>query len=262
LSARDVREWISSGRADGNTLARGADESKWRPLPNFVEFAAALETSASSSATPQDPPKTHRLLAIMSLVLSVVPLCFLPGLILGIVTLVLVKKKPQHFGGKRLAIAAIIIGLLWPIGFVTAGYTAFLRQRAMMYQGGGCHMHVRSLASSLRVISYANKGIYPEASQWSDAIRREVTSTNHFQCPNDTSGAQCSYAYNEKVAGRKDLQPDTVVIFEADLGWNGSGGISNVVAKARHGPMVMIGFANSNVRPVHTNELRRLRWNP
>jgi hypothetical protein len=260
LSARDVREWISTGRADRTTFARGMDEAKWRPLPDFIEFSAAFETTAAATAEP--PPRTHRLLAIISLVLSIVPLCFLPGLILGVVTLILVKKKPQHFGGKRLAIAAIIIALLWPMVLGTALYTAFTRQRALMFSGRNCQMHVHSLVESLTIVSIANKGVYPAADQWSDAIKREVTSTNHFQCPEDTSGAICSYAYNENVAGRKDVPKDTVLVFESDLGWNGRGGLSNVIAKPRHRSTVTVGFVGRSVRRVHTNELRNLRWNP
>jgi hypothetical protein len=71
-----------------------------------------------------------------------------------------------------------------------------------------------------------------------------------------------AYAYNEKVAGRKDVNPNTVVIFESDLGWNGSGGMTNVVAKPRHRGNIFVGFAGGGIRQVRTNDLRQLRWEP
>jgi hypothetical protein len=115
---------------------------------------------------------------------------------------------------------------------------------------------------SLRVMSIANKGAYPDADSWCDTIRKEVTSTNHYQCPEDPTHAACAYAYNAALSGVKEPNPNTVMIFESDLGWNGSGGASNIIAKPRHGNRVIVGFASGQVRPVRTNELSQLRWNP
>jgi hypothetical protein len=84
----------------------------------------------------------------------------------------------------------------------------------------------------------------------------------------------------------KDPDPRTVMIFESDLGWNGSGGVSNAVAKPRHkgfamrvprgtngpvarrggnfhrGPFVMVGFADRSVAPIAVEDLPNLRWDP
>ena len=234
---------------------------------------------------PQRRPRTYRLIAIVALVFSIIPLTFVLGLIAGIVALALHKKRPEQFGGKRLATAAVVIAILWLIGVAGFMYFGIPRMRRQMMAGNNCFMHARSLASSLRVISIANNGAYPSAENWSDAISKEVTSKEHFKCPDDPEHAECGFAYNEKLSGVKDPDPRTVMIFEANLGWNGSGGLSNAVAKARHngfhvrlprgtnapskrpfggrGPFVVVGFADGrSVQPVAIEDLPLLRWDP
>jgi hypothetical protein len=51
VSAEDVCRWIADGRLNGQSLARGDNDTDWRALSEFPEFAAAL---APGSVTP--PP--------------------------------------------------------------------------------------------------------------------------------------------------------------------------------------------------------------
>lgn len=228
-------------------------------------------------------PRTYRLIAIVALVFSVIPLTFILGLIAGIVALVLSKKRPQQFGGKRLAIAAIIVAMLWVLGIAGFIFIGIPRLRRQMSAGNNCFTHARSLATSLRIISIGNNGAYADADSWCDAISKEVTSKDHFKCPDDPEHVECGFAYNEKLSGVKDPNPRTVMIFEANLGWNGSGGLSNVIAKARHNgwapristtnapskrsnfgrtQFVVVGFADGRVQPVAVEDLKLLRWEP
>jgi hypothetical protein len=262
ITARDVREWIASGRATRNTEVRGDNETIWRPLSQFVEFGPALQIAEAASAPPDLPQqKPNRIMAICAFVLSFIPLLTtLPALVLGILALVFARKNPRRFGGKRLAIAALVICVLWIVGIPTALYSAFIHQRRVMMTGRNCYMHAMSLANSLQVIAVANQGGYPDADSWCDAIRKEVTSTNHFQCPDDPKHGICGFTFNEKLSGAKHPDPRTVAVFESDLGWNTGGGVSNAVA--RHNGRVMVGFVNGNVRGVRISELKSLRWDP
>ncbi|MBI4324029.1 MAG: DUF4339 domain-containing protein [Chloroflexi bacterium] len=44
VSGEQLREWISQGRANGQTLAQAEGGSEWRPLSSFPEFADVLST--------------------------------------------------------------------------------------------------------------------------------------------------------------------------------------------------------------------------
>lgn len=266
MSGREVREWIASGRATASTHARSADEQTWRPLGQFIEFEGTFP-----SATHTEPPPlkkrspAFRLLSIMGFVLSlagVFIITALAGIVLGIVSLLLIRKRPQDFGGPKLATAAIVIGVGWLIAWPTFVYYQFNKARDQYARGENCFSHAQSLTRSLKIISIANGGAYPDADSWCDAIRREVTSTNHYRCPDDPNRAECAFAYNERISGVRDPNPNTVVLFESDLGWNGSGGVSNVITKPRHNNRILVGFASGAVRPVSTQDVRTLRWEP
>jgi hypothetical protein len=264
LSTRDVRDWIAAGRATRETLARADQEETWRPLSEFVEFQAAFQIIDNKSSPPPLPEKPpNRIMALIALVLSFIPvLTTLPAAILAIISLVLAKKKPAQFGGKRMATVALIICALWAVFIPSMAYYGFTKMRRQMYNGNNCYVHARSLTSSLRVISIANNGAYPDADSWCDAIGKEVTSKEHYQCPDDPKHGECGFAYNAKLSGVKNPNPNTVMIFESDLGWNGAGGISNVITTPRHHGQITVGFAGGGVRGVRTNELRSLRWEP
>ncbi|HMJ89206.1 MAG TPA: DUF4190 domain-containing protein [Candidatus Acidoferrum sp.] len=264
LSARDVRDWISSGRANNDTEARADNEPAWRPLSQFVEFGPALQITAAANSPPALPAqKPNRIMAIAAFAVSFIPLIMtLPALALGIVALVFAKKKPQQFGGRKFAIAAIAICVFWIVGIPSAIYFGLPRLQRSMYRDSNCYTHARSLATSLRIISIGNNGTYPSADSWCDAISNEVTSTNHYQCPDDPKRGICGFAYNEKLSGVKNPDPNTVMIFESDLGWNGSGSISNVVATPRHNGQIAVGFANGQIRRVKPQALKSLRWDP
>lgn len=263
LSTRDVRDWISTGRAGGETLARADGEESWRPLSQFEEFKPTLEIVAAANQPPALPVKRpNRIMALIALVLSVLPLTVIPAVVLAGIALVLTKKKPQQFGGKRLAAAALIVCAIWVIGIPTTIYFGRPILMRKMMRRDDCFTHARSLTTSLQIVSIANNGVFPSADSWCDAIKHEVTSKTHYQCPNDPKHGECAFAYNEKLSGVKDPNPQTVMIFESDLGWNGAGGISNVVATPRHRGFIVVGFANGNLRGVTPQQLKTLRWEP
>ena len=50
VSAAEVRQWLAEGRLDGNSLMRQENDTEWRPLSTFLEFAPATAPPA------QNPP--------------------------------------------------------------------------------------------------------------------------------------------------------------------------------------------------------------
>jgi len=50
VTGEEIRQWIAEGRLDGRSLARSENDTEWRPLAAFPEFAPAL------SPRPVAPP--------------------------------------------------------------------------------------------------------------------------------------------------------------------------------------------------------------
>jgi len=103
-----------------------------------------------------------------------------------------------------------------------------------------------TLGRGLHGYASENDGRLPPANQWCDAVMREVFTEKVFVSPQDpTAGARMeagqkfsSYALNAAVAGKNlnELAPDTVLVFECPVGWNGTGGLADInLALARPG---------------------------
>ena len=134
VSADQLRQWISEGRANYETSVLTENAVEWRPLGAFAEFAAAL-----AAAT---PPATFRPLysgsstrtngmAIAGFVLglfsvfSCICCCVSPpsatlGLIFSCLSLSQINANPQQTG-RSMAITGLvlsILGLLLSLGFM------------------------------------------------------------------------------------------------------------------------------------------------
>ena len=59
ISSEDIRQWISEGRLNGQTLAKSVADSGWRTLASYPEFADVLGAGApppTIGALPSTPP--------------------------------------------------------------------------------------------------------------------------------------------------------------------------------------------------------------
>lgn len=67
VTAEQLREWITTGRANGLTLAQAEGETEWKPLSSLPKFAEALAAKAASGAPPSlgtsTPPANADMLA-------------------------------------------------------------------------------------------------------------------------------------------------------------------------------------------------------
>ncbi|HTY88209.1 MAG TPA: DUF4190 domain-containing protein [Candidatus Acidoferrum sp.] len=273
----NICHWIAEGRLNELSLIKKDGDAEFRPLTEFPEFADALAAKAAPavgsavSATESGvPPKTSRL-AITSLVLAVLGLftcgatAFI-GLILGIIALVKVKNSRGALGGGGLALAGIIVSaiFIFLIPLFVAMVLPALAAAKQKAQAVTCLNNVKQVSLALRMCGEANQGYYPAATNWCDAVRSYAGTTNIFHCPVDVSGSRCSYAFNAEVGGVEvgKVDPETVVIFEADGGWNLSGGKALLLGNPRHVRGVVVGFADGHVELVPRSRLAQLRWNP
>jgi uncharacterized protein DUF4190/uncharacterized protein DUF4339 len=136
VSADVLRDWITQGRVNAQTMIQLEGSSDWKPIAQFAEFASALNIPPRTTAAPPVPPslppsspaplsspqpaapsKTSGL-AIASLILGILafPTCGiggLVGLILGIVALIKISNSGGRLEGKGMAITGIVLSSLF-----------------------------------------------------------------------------------------------------------------------------------------------------
>ena len=274
VSGEVLKQWIAEGRATGQTLVLEEGNPLWKPLSSFSEFSQALNASGpppgpgpvrmAAPAAPVAPPQTPGL-AIASLVLGVLG-CTAPiGLVLGIVALVKINKSRGQMGGQGLAIAGTCVSgvmMLFFIPFMAALLLPALAQAKGKAQTVSCINNMKQICLGMRMYASDHNESFPPAATWCDAIQQNLGSPKVFQCPADRSGQRCGYAFNRKLSGVSATQanPQTVLVFECQGGWNVSGGPPDI--QTRHQRTYTVGFVDGSVMQVSGARLGTLRWDP
>ena len=275
VSADQLNQWIAQSRVNRQTKVKPEGAADWQMLGELPEFAAVF-TSPGAAPAPQrsasyaDNAKTSGI-AVTSLVLGILGilscgLTSLIGLILGIVAMVKIKNSDGQLKGNGLAIAGVCVsGLfllmipIWAAMLLPA--LAKAKQRA---QAINCVNNAKQIALAIRIYSTDNSDQFPYKTNWCDAIQQNIGSPRPLQCP-ASPGSRSGYAFNEKLDGLKagDVDPQTVMIFESTIGWNGAGGAESLTTP-RHGRAggVIVGFADGSVQRVQASQLGTLRWDP
>ena len=120
---------------------------------------------------------------------------------------------------------------------------------------------------------------FPEADKWCDEISDRVNFAGTFISPQASNfrklkphAKHCHYAINVAVAGKPffyygftpvGYEP-VVVLFESDLGWNGSGGLEDAkkFAAERKASFLAVYFDDGTTETVKPEELDGLKWTP
>jgi hypothetical protein len=232
-----------------------ADNSNPPPLPNM--------------------PKKTSGLAITSLVLGILGLfscgaTALFGLAFGIIGLITVKRSEGRLKGDGIALAGIIVSaiflLMIPIfAAMLLPALAAAKQRA---QTINCVSNEHQLALAVRIYANDHTNHFPPAATWCDAIKKYADGSDRvFKCPAAATGAsRCDYGFNAALDGMDEskVDPQTVMLFESDGGWNANGGPESMVTPARHehGRVFVVAFADGSVQEMRQSQLNNLRWNP
>jgi hypothetical protein len=128
-----IREWIATGRANGQTLA-SFEGSPWKALSTYPEFTDALRTASppplagapgvypTGSAQAYMGARTNNF-AVAGLVLGVLGLCCSPvalvGVVLSVVGLIQISQNPQTYSTPKVVpILGIVIGCLAVVGAI------------------------------------------------------------------------------------------------------------------------------------------------
>lgn len=123
IAADVVRWWIKEGRANAQTMVQLDGSSGWVALGHVPEFAAVFNRPPAFPATVTNPVPANNPFALTGFILSLVSLTFglcccygLPfsvtGIIFSAVGLVQIRKQPERFSGRGLAIAGIVLGII------------------------------------------------------------------------------------------------------------------------------------------------------
>lgn len=266
-----LRQWITEGRANAHTKVKPEGSADWQTLASVTEFepafAAALGAPSPLPMTPVEV-KTSAM-AITSLVLGVLGFCGITavvGLILGIVALVKINRSGGRLSGQGLAIAGICVSafmLLFSIPMMAAMMLPALSQAKQKAQAINCVNNLKQLGLAVRIYANDHNDQLPPAATWCDAIQGSVGSPKVFQCPSEP-GRRCAYAFNAKLDGKKEgeIDPQTVLLYESDAGWNGTGGAGNLKPHKHSSRTVNVVFADGSVRQLARSRLATLRWEP
>jgi hypothetical protein len=272
ITIEQVRHWLKEGRVNSQTRIKAADAADWQTLavlPEFSDGLAALPAvSPPSFPTAAAQPKTSGL-AITSLVLGVLGFCGITavvGLILGIIALVKISRSQGRLTGNGFAIAGICVSgfmLLLAIPIMAAMLLPALAKAKERAQTINCVNHVKQLGIAVRMYAVDHRDTFPYATNWCDAIQNVIGMPNVFRCPADPA-LRCAFAYNRNLDGKKDgeINPQTVMFFESNAGWNGAGGPERFAAHKHSTTRIVVGFADGSVQQLPRSQLDTLRWEP
>jgi hypothetical protein len=170
------------------------------------------------------------------------PLSYLAALVLAIVALMQIRRSHGLLRGTGVAIAGLCVSVLLPLML----YPVFARARESARKVG-CTDNVERISLAMHAFA-SETGTYPKATTWCDDIAPYLESPRDFVCWS-VPGYECGYAYNAALSGApaKSVTPDTVVIFESDVGWNASGSPQAMMpAKPRHLRGDVFGYADGS----------------
>jgi hypothetical protein len=139
---------------------------------------------------------------------------------------------------------------------------------------------VAKLAKGLIGYSSDNEIRFPDSNKWCDAIADyrnprgegdvdELYSPQHPDTAKLKNGAPkdkrvIHYAMNKAMSGKFDTDPEVVLVFECDLGWNGAGGLEDALKYMDKFKLekIAVSTADTSAQSVTKEELKKLKWVP
>lgn len=127
ITAAQLLEWIAEGRANALTRTKAEGTDQWKPLTEYVEFAAALPRTALPSIAPgpisTTPVARTNSMALAALWMGILSItcgmccCYgmpfnLLGIIFSLVALAQIRNDPLSQQGRGLALAGLVLSLL------------------------------------------------------------------------------------------------------------------------------------------------------
>lgn len=132
--------------------------------------------------------------------------------------------------------------------------------------------NMKQISIALQIYAQEHGGKLPPADKWCDVILKEV-GPNFFISPQDPEAQAnfeqgekvSSYAFNAALAGKSlsEIDPNVVLVFECNLGWNGTGGLADLRKKVQPDQwnIITLDGASFQANP-NMLQRRQIRWIP
>jgi len=134
ISPEQLRQWVTEGRVNAQTLVRADDSADWKALETLPEFATLLgiRPAAIGAPPPQallPPAQRTNPFALTGMIMGLISVTFglcccygipfnLLGIVFSLIALAQIKGNPDLYSGKALAITGLITSL---VSFALAG---------------------------------------------------------------------------------------------------------------------------------------------
>lgn len=234
-----------------------------------AELAAPAQVWRGGAPYPPAPPRTSGL-AIASLVLGLLGMLTfgvtsLVGMVLGIISLIQIQRRPDRLTGTGFAIGGLAVSaltfMMLPI-FAAILFPVFARARGKAQQVS-CQVNLKQLQLGVQMYCQDWGGHLPAAGKWCDAAYEYVGNDNVYICPS-LRGERCGYACNASLDGLtlSDIPGpnETVALFDAKGGWNAAGGVE--LADPRHNGAANVAYVDGHVKWTSERGLGALGWDP
>jgi len=231
--------------------------TKLGPVPSgFASLPTTLPTSRAA------------IVALVLGILTIVPLLGvlfgLAGLITGVVALVGIGRSGGRYRGKELAIIGLALsgGLMFLQVIPAAILFPVFAQAREQARSASCQSNLKQLSTGILMYAQDHNEQLPPAENWCDSILPYVKNRQIFHCPSAGEAASFGYAFNANLSQRplsEILRPaETVLLFEAEGGWNASGTASDAVY--RHTAGGDFAFADGHVKWYRPEAAQGLVW--
>jgi len=147
--------------------------------------------------------------------------------------------------------------------------------------GAKKRMDFENVVKSVNNASQLNKSLqnqgfrFPDSDKWCDAVLQDVGTLAVFLSPQHPDTAKLKdgepkdkrvshYAMNKAMSGKDARDPEMVLVFECDLGWNGAGGLEDALKymdKLKLEKIAVSKVSGSSIA-VTKEQLKELKWAP
>ncbi len=169
----------------------------------------------------------------------------------------LVVSLVQREGG--LAVVLSLVALVLPgIVLMAVLFPVFARAREAGRRSM-CQSNLKEVGMAMLMYTQDYDQTYPPANLWCDLTRPYVQKPDTFRCPSARS-LRSGYAMNSALSASSindiDEPNDTVLLFDADRGWNAAGGKDLLVNRHLSGA----NYATATGRTVWRPRPEMLKW--
>ena len=162
--------------------------------------------------------------------------------------------KPKNQFSPLRVVIGVLIGVAVLAGFIYPPVPPIPKSHARRLV---CLVNLRTLTLGLNTYAGEHGGVYPAAEKWCDLVADRYVPEEGFRCRSGGPG-RCHYAVNPLADPNGD--PNVVLLFECDGGWNQSGGPELLTMKHHEDKGSCVSFVSGDVRFVERAEIPSLKW--